>query len=207
MGNEAETNTESRAGLAVARSDSVGPTALRYRESSAGVPPRTLNGEDGEDFHLIGITLVSFRARGVRSLWFDRSFFRMCTCGGRPIRIRSVGQVARPRRGDSVARNGCVGLTAIRCRQSGAGFPPRTLNWKEGEGFSLHFASLSYHFAPGGQKLMDRAKPFSHLHLRRTADPDLGVGQVAGRAVAIRDESQVQSGEVFGFELGSWLAA
>jgi hypothetical protein len=54
---------------------------------------------------------------------------------------------------------------------------------------------------------MDRAKPFSNMHLRRAVDPELGVGQVAGRAVAIRDESQVQSGEVFGFELGSWLAA
>jgi hypothetical protein len=27
---------------------------------------------------------------------------------------------------------------------------------------------------------MDRAKPFAHVHLRRAADPDLGVGQVAG---------------------------
>ncbi len=44
---------------------------------------------------------------------------------------------------------------------------------------------------------MDRPKPFSHVRLRRAAYPDLGGwARSRGRAVAIRDRSDVLSGEV-----------
>ncbi len=43
--------------------------------------------------------------------------------------------------------------------------------------------------------------------MRRAADSDLGAGRVAGRAVAIREEKQVLSGEIFGFEYGPLVAA
>ncbi len=64
MGQDAETNTERQAVFAVARGDSVAPTALRRRQSGAGFPRRTLNWEEGGDFQWIGRALASFRAGG-----------------------------------------------------------------------------------------------------------------------------------------------
>ena len=66
MVQEAETSTESQAGLAVARSDAVALFASRWRQSGAGFPSLSLNGEEGGDSQLIGSTLVSFR-EGARS--------------------------------------------------------------------------------------------------------------------------------------------
>ena len=56
---------------------------------------------------------------------------------------------------------------------------PRTLNWEEGEVFQF-LLSLWYHFDPGGKKLLDRPKPFSHVHLRRAVEPDSGSGSLRG---------------------------
>jgi hypothetical protein len=73
-----------------------------------------------------------------------------------------------------------VGLSALRCRQLGAWSPPRSPNWEERGDFHLiwrHFGIISRR---GGQKLLDRAKPFSHLHLRRAADPDSECGSGRG---------------------------
>jgi hypothetical protein len=59
-------------------------------------------------------------------------------------------------------------------------------------GFSLkwhHFGIIS---RQGGTKLMDRAKSFSHVHLRERPIRIWGVGQVAGRAVAIRGDMVLQ---------------
>ncbi len=60
MGKEAKTNTESQAGLDVARGGYLGLSAIRRRQSGAGFPSRTLNGEDGGGFHSSAITLASF---------------------------------------------------------------------------------------------------------------------------------------------------
>ncbi len=49
MGKEAETNTETRADLAVAHDDTVALAALPRRQSSARFAARTLNWEEGED--------------------------------------------------------------------------------------------------------------------------------------------------------------
>jgi hypothetical protein len=120
MGKEAETDTESQAGVAVARSESVAVVAVHWRQLGGGFPPQTLNGEEGEDSYLIGRILASFRA--------------------------------------------------------------------------------------GGTELLDRPKLFSHVHLRRAADPELGCGPSRGAAPRwIRAQSQVISGEVSASNSGRGL--
>jgi hypothetical protein len=75
MGKEAETDTESQAGVAVARSESVAVVAVHWRQLGGGFPPQTLNGEEGEDSYLIGRTLASFRAGGYGAIGSTEAFF------------------------------------------------------------------------------------------------------------------------------------
>jgi hypothetical protein len=60
MGKEAETCSESQAGLAVAQDDTVALTALHCRQASAGSAHRILNDEEGEDFLCFWYQKVSF---------------------------------------------------------------------------------------------------------------------------------------------------
>ena len=43
------------------------------------------------------------------------------------------------------------------------------------------FGIKRYHFAPMGKKLLDRPKPFSHVHLRRAGRTGFGGGAVWAR--------------------------
>jgi hypothetical protein len=69
---------------------------VREFSKAQGFPPRTLTGEEGEDFHSSGITLVSFRARGYKP---DGSTGVVFTCAlaesgrsGVRVRARSRGR-------------------------------------------------------------------------------------------------------------------
>jgi hypothetical protein len=81
----------------------------------------------------------------------------------------------------------------------------RTLNWEGGEGF-LFLLSLWYHFDPGDKKVMDRPKPFSHVHLRRAVDPDWPGVSGRGPRRGGSGSKRHGRGRGFGFEFGRWLA-
>ncbi len=95
MGKEAETNTETRADLAIAQDDSVALVALPRRQSSAEFGPRTLNWEEGEDLLFCAIISYHFGPRE-RRCWIDRSPFCMNTCGSPWIWIWGVERAAGP---------------------------------------------------------------------------------------------------------------
>jgi hypothetical protein len=78
---------------------------------------------------------------------------------------------------------------ALPWRQASAGFAHRTLNDEEGE--NPLFLIILDQCLSTGKRLMDRPKPFSHVHLRRAPDRNSSVRHVAGRAVAIFDQSGV----------------
>ena len=93
-GKETETKTETQAGLAVAQDDSVALAALPRRPSSVESRDpslRTLNSDEGEGLpFLVSFGIIS--RQGARRWWIDRIPFRICTCGGRPIRIRGMAR-------------------------------------------------------------------------------------------------------------------
>ncbi len=68
------------------------------------------------------------------------------------------------------------------------------------------FSMDLYHFCiilrQGGARLMDRAKPFSHVHLRRADDPDLGGGPGRGPRRGDSGPKPCAFGRGFGFEFG-----
>ena len=57
--------------------------------------------------------------------------------------------------------------------------------------------SLCYHFDPGRNKLLDRPKPFSHMQLRKEADPHSGDG--SGRGLGGGDSGPRPGGYEQGF--------
>ncbi len=76
--------------------------------------------------------------------------------------------------GLAVAQDGCVALAALPCRRLSAGFAPSDSGL--GGDDLLFFDIISYHFWAAGKKLLDRPKPFSHVHLGRAVNPELGSG-------------------------------
>jgi hypothetical protein len=77
-----------------------------------------------------------------------------------PIECNRVQRSAIGKRAESnienqaglgVARSGCVAISAVRCRQSGVGFPPRTLKWEEGGDSHLSGSTLASFRAGGGK--------------------------------------------------------
>ncbi len=104
-----------------------------------------------------------------------------------------------------VARNGCVVMSAVRCRQSGVGFPPGTFNGEEGGDF--HWIGVTLvSFRAGGAKADGSREAIVAWALAGGGQPGFaGWARSRGRAVAIRDQRKAHSGEVFGFEFGPWL--
>jgi hypothetical protein len=96
----------------------------------------------------------------------------------------------------AVARGDSVALTALRCRQSGAGFPRRTLNWEEGGDFQWIGRALAS-FRAGGHEADGSTEAVFACALAESGLSGFGVwARSRGRAVAIRDRSDVLSGEV-----------
>ena len=75
----------------------------------------------------------------------------------------------------AVAHDDSVAFSGLPRRQSRAGLAPPGSELGGRRGSSV-FGIKRDHFAPGGKQPVDRPKPFSHVHLRRVVDPDLGGG-------------------------------
>jgi hypothetical protein len=101
--------------------------------------------------------------------------------------------------GFAVARGDSVALTALRCRQSGARFPRRTLNWEEGGDFQWIGRALASFRARGYEANGSTEAVFTCTLAESGRSRFGGWAGSRGRAVAIRDQSQVLSGGGFGF--------
>ncbi len=106
-----------------------------------------------------------------------------------------------PGRGDSEPESGR--------RKEGGGRSAVRMEPEDGERGSeetFMVVSLWYHFAPGGERLLDRPKTCVYLRLRRAAEPDSG--SVPGRGPHPGDFGPRPGGygRGFGFEFGRWFA-
>jgi hypothetical protein len=98
--------------------------------------------------------------------------------------------------GFAVARGDFVALAALRCRPSGAGFPRRTLNLEEREDFRWIGRTLPS-FRAGGHEADGSTEAVFVCALAESGQAGFGGwARSLGRAVAIRDKSQVRSGEL-----------
>jgi hypothetical protein len=98
--------------------------------------------------------------------------------------------------GFAVARGDSVALTALRCRQRGAGFPRRTLNWEEGGDFQWIGRALAS-FRAGGREADGSTEAVFACALAESGLSGFGVwARSRGRAVAIWDRSDLLSGGV-----------
>ncbi len=122
------------------------------------------------------------------------------TAIGKEAKIKTETQAGR-----AVAQDDSVDLAALPRRQSSARLARGNLNWEGRRGSSV-FGLIWHHFARRGKELMERPKPFSHMHLRRAVDADLEAG--AGRGSRRGDSASRRRarGRGFGFEFGRWLA-
>jgi hypothetical protein len=115
---------------------------------------------------------------------------------------KTLRPIPKGRQAFAVARGDSVALTALRCRQSGAGFPRRTLNWEEGGDFQWIGRALAS-FRAGGHEADGSTEAVFACALAESGLSGFGVwARSRGRAVAIRDQNDVLSDEVSGLHPG-----
>jgi hypothetical protein len=104
--------------------------------------------------------------------------------------------------GIAVARSDFVALSASYCRRSSTGLPPRILNGEKGGDFQWIGRTLAS-FRAGGFESYGSTEAIFTCALAEGGRHGFGVwARSRRRAVAIRDQSQVLSGEVSAWSSG-----
>ncbi len=121
--------------------------------------------------------------------------------------VNSVHPIPKGRQDLMLCGVGSAALTAVRCRRSCAGIPPKSLNGEEGGDFRLIAITLASFRAGGHDRDGSREAVFAWA-LAEDGRPGFGGWvKVVGRAVAIRVQSQVLSGEASASSSGLLLTS